>query len=447
MNRYPLLSKTLMIGLLALILLIPLGMIESKISERKTLQHSVQEDIARSAARPQTLSGPYLVIRYKLREQKKEKDEKGRIRTSIVESLPFETVIAPHTLKITGSADVESRSRGIYKAQLYNLHSKISGSFTLPRAYGLSDKIENIIPEAAYVVMRVSDSRGIRNTPLLTLNETTHEFSPGVAAAGSIVSVAGNGMHVALTAPDVNQPRTFNFSFPLELQGTSTLAVQPSGDTTEVAFKSSWPHPSFGGSFLPRSRNISNQGFSAQWLVTSLAKNSIVQSGNNQQAEAEAFTVDFVDPVNIYSMSERAVKYGLMFVVLVFTAFFMFEVLRGLRMHPMQYLLVGLSMAIFFLLIISLSEHIPFLAAYIASGSACVLLIAFYLAGVLHSARSALVFSGGITLLYAVLFGVLQSEDNALLMGSLILFAALAVVMTLTRRMDWYRLNNPSNPV
>ena len=447
MNRYPLLSKTLMIGLLALILLIPLGMIESKISERKTLQHSVQEDIARSAARPQTLSGPYLVIRYKLREQKKEKDEKGRIRTSIVESLPFETVIAPHTLKITGSADVESRSRGIYKAQLYNLHSKISGSFTLPRAYGLSDKIENIIPEAAYVVMRVSDSRGIRNTPLLTLNETTHEFSPGVAAAGSIVSVAGNGMHVALTAPDVNQPRTFNFSFPLELQGTSTLAVQPSGDTTEVAFKSSWPHPSFGGSFLPRSRNISNQGFSAQWLVTSLAKNSIVQSGNNQQAEAEAFTVDFVDPVNIYSMSERAVKYGLMFVVLVFTAFFMFEVLRGLRMHPMQYLLVGLSMAIFFLLIISLSEHIPFLAAYIASGSACVLLIAFYLAGVLHSARSALVFSGGITLLYAVLFGVLQSEDNALLMGSLILFAALAAVMTLTRRMDWYRLNNPSNPV
>ncbi|HSI96357.1 MAG: cell envelope integrity protein CreD [Methylophilaceae bacterium] len=447
MNRYPLLSKTLMIGLLALILLIPLGMIESKISERKTLQHSVQEDIARSAARPQTLSGPYLVIRYKLREQKKEKDEKGRIRTSIVESLPFETVIAPHTLKITGSADVESRSRGIYKAQLYNLHSKISGSFTLPRAYGLSDKIENIIPEAAYVVMRVSDSRGIRNTPLLTLNETTHEFSPGVAAAGSIVSVAGNGMHVALTAPDVNQPRTFNFSFPLELQGTSTLAVQPSGDTTEVAFKSSWPHPSFGGSFLPRSRNISNQGFSAQWLVTSLAKNSIVQSGNNQQAEAEAFTVDFVDPVNIYSMSERAVKYGLMFVVLVFTAFFMFEVLRGLRMHPMQYLLVGLSMAIFFLLIISLSEHIPFLAAYIASGSACVLLIAFYLAGVLHSARSALVFSGGITLLYAVLFGVLQSEDNALLMGSLILFAALATVMTLTRRMDWYRLNDPSNPV
>lgn len=442
MNRYPLLSKILMIGLLALILLIPLGMIESKIFERKTLQQSVQEDIARSASRPQTLSGPYLVIRYKLREQKVEKDEKGHVKTSIVESLPLETVLAPHTLKITGDADVESRSRGIYKAQLYNLHSKISGNFTLPRAYGLNAKIENIIPEAAYFVMRVSDSRGIRNAPLLTLNGTAHEFSPG-----GVASLEGNGMHVPLPVPDINRTHTFNFSFPLELQGTSTLAVQPSGNTTEVALKSSWPHPSFGGSFLPRSRTVDAQGFNAQWLVSSLAKNSFVPASNIQQAEGEAFTVAFIDPVNIYLMSERAVKYGLMFVVLVFTAFFMFEVLRGLRMHPMQYLLVGLAMAMFFLLIISLSEHMPFLAAYIASGSACVLLIGFYLSGVLHSARPALAFSGGIALLYAVLFGVLQSEDNALLMGSLILFAALAAVMTLTRRMDWYHLSDTSNPV
>lgn len=440
MNRYPLLSKTLMIGLLALILLIPLGMIESKIFERKTLQQSVQEDIARSASRPQTLSGPYLVIRYKLREQKVEKDEKGHVKASIVESLPFETVIAPRILIITGNADVESRSRGIYKAQLYNLHSKISGNLTLPRAYGLNARIENIIPEAAYFVMRVSDSRGIRNAPLLTLNGTTHEFSPGAVAP-----MEGNGMHVPLPVPDVNQPHTFNFSFPLELQGTSTLAIQPSGNMTKVALKSSWPHPSFGGSFLPRSRTVDAQGFSAQWLVSSLAKNSFVPAGNSQQAEAEAFTVAFIDPINIYLMSERAVKYGLMFVVLVFTAFFMFEVLRGLRVHPMQYLLVGLAMAMFFLLIISLSEHMPFLAAYMASGSTCVLLIGFYLAGVLRSFQPALAFSGSIALLYGVLYGVLQSEDNALLMGSLILFAALAAVMMLTRRMDWYRLNDTSN--
>lgn len=441
MNRFPLLSKIMMIGFLALILLIPLGMIESKISERSALQQSVQDDIARSSARPQTLSGPYLVMRYKLRELKVEKDGKGNVKTSIAESQPLETVIAPHTLKITGNADVESRSRGIYKAQLYNLHSGISGSFTLPPAYGLNEKIENIIPVAAYFVMSVSDSRGIRNAPQLKLDGTTHEFSPG-----SIAPVAGNGMHVSLPVPDIRQSHTFHFSFPLDLQGTSTLAVQASGNTTEVALQSPWPHPSFGGSFLPRSRSVSDQGFTAQWLVSSLAKNATPPTGNSLLGE-EAFTVSFIDPVSIYSMSERAVKYGVMFVVLVFTAFFMFEVLRGLRVHPMQYLLVGLAMAMFFLLIISLSEHMPFLVAYIASGSACVLLIGFYLAGALRSYGPALTFSSGITLLYAVLYGVLQSEDNALLMGSLILFCTLAAVMMLTRRMDWYRFNDASSPV
>jgi inner membrane protein len=442
MHRYPLFSKTLMIGFLALLLLIPLGMIESKISERKALQESVQQDIAQSSARPQTLSGPYLVVRYQLREKKVEKDEHGQEKTLYVASQPKETIIEPHALKVSGNAEVESRQRGIYKAQLYSLHANISGSFTVPSVYGLAQTAQDVIPLNAYFVMRISDSRGIRNAPALMLNGVTHEFG-----SGGVPPLAGNGMHVFLPALDPAQAHDFNFSFPLELQGTSTLAIQPSGKTTEVALKSSWPHPSFGGSFLPRTRSVSDQGFSAQWLVSSLAKNSVGQVDNAQASEAEALSIAFIDPVNIYLMSERAVKYGLMFVVLVFTAFFLFEVLRGLRVHPMQYLLVGLSMAMFFLLIISLSEHIPFPVAYAISGSACVLLIGFYLAGVLGSRRPALMFSGGIALLFGVLYGVLQSEDNALLMGALILFAALAVVMMLTRRMDWYRLHEASNTI
>ena len=160
-----------------------------------------------------------------------------------------------------------------------------------------------------------------------------------------------------------------------------------------------------------------------------------------QLAVAETFSVDFINPVNIYLLSERAVKYGVLFVVLVFTSFFMFEVLRSLRIHPMQYLLVGLAMAMFFLLIISLSEHMPFLASYVVSGASCAALIGIYLAGVLKQRKPAVAFSGGIALLYAVLYGVLQSEDNALLMGTLVMFIALAAVMVLTRRMDWYGLS------
>lgn len=436
MNRFPLFFKTLMIGLLALLLLIPLGMIESKISERQMLQNQVQQDIARSASGPQTIAGPYLVISYKLRERQTYKDEKGIERIRICECGPYEAVISPHTLKIDGNAEVETRNRGIYQARLFNLHSTFTGDFIVPDGYGSGKPLEDIIPVSASFVLNVSDSRGIRNAPQLTMNGKQHEFK-----AGSIKPLNGNGVHVPLDGLAPDQTHTLHFDFPFDLQGMSTLAVSPTGDQTEMSLKSPWPHPSFGGSFLPRTRSVDEKGFSAQWLVTNLARNSAPQAEGTQPAVAENFSVDFIDPVNVYLLSERAVKYGVMFVVLVFTSFFMFEVLRGLRIHPMQYLLVGLAMAMFFLLIISLSEHMSFLISYMTSGLACVTLIGIYLAGVLKHRKPAFAFSASIALLYAVLYGVLQSEDNALLMGTLVMFSALAAVMVLTRRMDWYRLN------
>lgn len=438
MNRFPLLSKTLMIGLLTLLLLIPLGMIESKISERQFLQTSVQREIARSSSGAQTVSGPFLVVSYKLRTRQTYKDEKGVERINLGEAGPFQAVFAPHVLNIGASADVETRSRGIYQARLFNLKSTIRGDFRLPRGYGIDQPVEDILPHAAYLVLNMSDARGIRNAPRLKLNGSGYEFAPG-----SVTPLAGAGIHVPLDAPEPGQAHAYDFEFPFDLQGMSTLAVSPAGDTTEMTLASAWPHPSFGGSFLPRSRTVNRQGFSAQWLVSNLARNNAVKPGAQQAAAAEAFSVDFIDPVNVYLMSERAVKYGILFVVLVFTAFFLFEVLKSLRIHPMQYLLVGSALAMFFLLIISLSEHIAFVAAYALSGIACVTLIGIYLSGVLKNLRLGLGFSAGIAALYAVLYGVLQSEDNALLTGSLVLFGALAALMILTRRMDWYRLNRP----
>ena len=440
MNRFPLLAKTLMIGLLALLLLIPLSMIESKISERHNLQNNVQQDIARSASGPQTLSGPFLVVSYKVRERHTYKDDKGVERINTVECGPYEAVFSPHALSIDGNADVETRKRGIYQARLFNLHSTIAGDFTVPRGYGTGKPLEDIIPVASYFVMNLSDSRGIRNAPVLTLNGGKHEFAPG-----GVKPISGNGMHVPLPALDPAQAHAFSFDFPFDLQGMATLSVSPAGDNTVMSLKSPWPHPSFNGSFLPRTRSVDDKGFTAQWLVTNLARNSGVVAESGQPVAHETFSVGFIDPVDVYLLSERAVKYGVMFVVLVFTAFFMFEVLRGLRIHPMQYLLIGLAMAMFFLLIISLSEHIPFLAAYGVSGAACVVLIGIYLAGVLKNRKPALAFSGSIALLYAVLYGVLQSEDNALLMGTLLMFSTLSAVMVLTRRMDWYRLSEASS--
>jgi len=429
MSRYPLFSKIFMIGFLALLLLIPLSMIESKINERAMQQSGVESVMAQNGSGPQTLSGPYLVVTYKLREHFTEKDEHGNSRAMVKETGPYNALLTPHMLKINGSTDVETRYRGIYKARLYNLNSTVDGDFVIPRGLGLAQPIEDIIPQQTYFVMGISDSRGIRNTPMLVFNQGNYEFE-----AGSVEPTPGGGVHATIGKLDATAAQRLSFHFPLELQGMTTLSVQPSGNDTDVQLTSSWPHPSFGGSFLPRTHQIDDHGFKAHWMIPKLARNT-------SQNITENFSVGFIDPVNIYLQSQRAVKYGLMFVFLIFTAFFLFEVLQKLRIHPMQYLLVGLAMAIFFLLIISLSERISFLAAYSIAGTACTALIGFYLAGVLQRWKPAVGFSGGIGVLYGILYGVLQSEDNALLMGSVVLFGALSAVMLLTRKMDWYRLS------
>jgi len=438
MLKNPLTSKIIMLVILALLLLIPLGMIQSKISERQYLQQQVQQDIALSSSGPQTLDGPSLLIKYRLRERYTSKDKDGNERVTVSESGLKELVISPQKLKIDGDAEVETRSRGIYKANLFNLHAKVSGDMLVPKGYGLNRAIADIIPVSAYFVLNVSDSRGIHNVPTLTLNGKQLEFAPG-----TIAPLTGNGIHVRLENLDASEAHPFKFDFPLELQGMGTLAVFPSGNNTEVTLKSSWPHPSFNGGYLPHTHTINENGFTAQWLVSNLARNSAAHDNAAQQIP-ETFSVGFIDPVNVYSLSERAVKYGILFVALIFTAFFIFEILQGMRIHPMQYLLVGMAMAVFFLLLISLSEHLTFLISYVVSGAACVALIGAYLIGVLKKRKPAYAFTTGIALLYAVLYGVLQSEDNALLMGSLTMFSALAAVMLLTRNMNWYELSKAS---
>jgi len=446
MTRFPLFFKTFMIALLTLLLLIPLSMIESKISERQSLQSSVQSEIAQSASGPQTLDGPYIVVNYKLLVRTTEKDAEGKDKAFVREDGPYMAKVSPSTLKINGEANVEERNRGIYKARLYNLTSNISGDFSLPAGFGINKPLENIVVDKVYLVMGVSDSRGIRNNPPLTINNSKFQFE-----AGSPLS--GNGMRANLGRLNINEAYQFKFSFPLELQGMTTLSITPSGEDTEMRLSSSWPHPSFGGQYLPRTRDINEMGFKALWQIPKLARNinaacttaSTACESSSPSPTIESFSVDFVDPVNIYLQSERAVKYGVMFIVLIFTAFFLFEMLRKMRIHPLQYLLVGLAMAMFFLLVISLSEHISFALAYFVSGSACVALIGTYLAGLLQSRKPAMAFSAGIALLYSVLYGVLQSEDNALLMGSLVLFTALASAMLLTRHMDWYRISESTS--
>lgn len=433
-----LLYKLGLIAGLSLLLMLPLSMIEGQIAARGARQAEVVRNIAESAAGAQTLVGPVLAVRYRERVERRTKDSatgQENVRYEVVEHT---RILPPQRLDIGGEARVETRSRGIYSGRLYHLALQVAGTVTVRPRLDL-DPSHELVSAEAILVLGLSDPRGVGNDPEVSINGQVHRFATGTAGL-----LAGPGLHVPLGEVNVVSGRSIDFDFPLDLSGSEQLAIAPAGNATTVSLKSDWQHPSFQGRFLPTTREIGVDGFTARWQVSHLARNfeRVLQAGESR-GTGETLNVSFVDPVNVYLQSERAVKYGILFVALTFAGFFLTETLQQSPIHPLQYLLVGLALAIFFLLLIALSEHIPFLLAYGLSAAACVALVAIYLAGALGSRLRAATFGAGIASLYGVLYGVLHSEDNALLMGTLLLFAALAATMLATRRIDWYRLGAP----
>lgn len=434
--------KLAAIGLITLLLTIPLWMIEGQIAGRSQRQAEVIESIAQSAAGQQTLIGPVLVVRYQRQvevlsdDAAKSDGDKVIPRTRLVDEI---TVLAPQQLSINGQAQVETRQRGIFQGQLYHVGFNIEGKLEIPDQFMHPDGKQIIAPHAM-LVMAVSDLRGVDNDPNVNINGNSYRLSTGRAVAGLEKQISGESMYVDFGPTMSNSAQLLDFSLPLSLTGTQALAIAPVGDSNHISLKSDWPHPNFGGRFLPRSHQIDEHGFQATWQISHLGRNfsRTLQASNGQ---AEALRIDWMQPVNIYLLAERAVKYGILFIGLTFGGFFVTEILRGAPIHPMQYLLVGLALAIFFLLLIALSEHISFTWSYVISATACIGLIGFYLAGALGGKLQGLAFGAGLTGLYGVLYGILHSEDNSLLMGSLLLFAALGGTMLGTRRLDWYGLN------
>lgn len=432
--KRPLFWKAVTVLGLVLALLVPLSMVESMIQSRNQRQREARENVASSAAGRQQLIGPLLVLSFVERVQQDVKNEtSGKIEKEFVNALR-EKVFVPKDLEITGTAGVEERHRGLYKAQLYHWNAKLSGRFHIPKGFNLEDR-QVVAIRGINLVMALSDLRGISNRPLLQSGGQTYEFSPG-----SSWDAFPHGIHVDLGRPEPLEGRELPFEIPLELTGSQSLSVAPVAENTKMTLRSDWPSPSFGGRFLPLRHAEDAKGFEATWQVFHLSRN-LSRILDAKGCTEEAFDVAFIEPVNVYLQSERAVKYGLLFVGLTFAAFFLFELLKRLPIHPVQYLLVGLALAMFFLLLISLTEHIHFLWAYLAASGASIVLLSAYLVNVLRNWRHGLGFGLALTLLFGVLYGLLMSEDNALLMGAVLLFAALAAVMMATRKLDWYDLS------
>ena len=418
--------KVAVIGALALFLLVPVSMIQGLVAERQMRRDEAVSGIAEGWGRRQTLSGPYIAIPYQVtRVDVTRETVDGKEREKRTERVEHHVKrIAAESVDWTLDAEVGEKARGIYKARLYGVKARASGRITLPPHFGIAED-ERTRVFAPRLVFGVADPRGIRAASALSLAGASHPFRTG---SGDTPYVAA-GLHVPL--PDLGTaPARFDFEFSIELGGSESFAIQPLGGDTAVTMRADWPHPSFQGQFLPLRHEIGPQGFSAHWKMSRYA----VQ-------DKEQLFVSFVEPAGLYQQLERASKYGFLFIGLTFAAFLLFELLRRLAIHPIQYALVGLALAMFFLLLTALSEHIAFAAAYAAATLACVGVVSIYLVRVLKSARIGLAFGGALAALYAMLYALLKAEDYSLLGGALLLFGLLAAVMVATRRVDWYALS------
>lgn len=439
-----LLTKILTIIGIMLLLLIPISQITNTVSERENFKSGVIRDIAKHSSESQILTGPILVIPF-LKEEKTQKynkkDELVTIQTTKSGNLYF----LPDTLNITSQLTTEERYRGIYSARLYHSNNKIDATYKLPAHYGITENLNDYQFSLPYIAIGISDVRGIESIPAITLNKKELDILPG-----SKLKYLGEGVHAKADDLYSDQPQTLTLALPLKLQGTSSFSVTPTGRETSVSMTSDWPHPSFNGRFLPSTPTVNNDGFIADWRTSYFSTNykeifnSCINNANSINCEELSeinFGVSLLEPVDLYVKTNRAIKYAILFIVLTFTGFFLFEIMKNLQVHPIQYALVGLSLATFYLLLLSLSEHISFAKSYLIAATACILLISSYLVTVLGNLRRSLSFSGLLALLYVMLYGIISAEDYALLMGTILLFMILGGVMLLTRHLDWYAIS------
>ena len=441
--------KILMVLLLTLAILVPLAMIRGTIHERQQYRNAALADIAANYGGRQLFAGPVLVVPYtEITEEEVEQDD-GTTRR-VVRRAPGQWTFFPDDLSVDGELAPDTRRRGLHQVRVYQWNGSARAAFDV-RLPQDEDRTRREIgrPWLAY---GIADVGGLRGTPKLAVNGAATAVGQGIGHAD------GPGVHARLAAPSAGGRLRLDTRLDLQLRGTESFAMLPLGAVNDLRVRSRWPHPKFDGK-SPQ-QDIGDDGFRARWQVASVATNA--QRRYRQQPslapdeararltglpwtpEADAVTVSLIDPVNPYLQADRATKYGLLFVALTFVGFFMFELVRQLRVHPIQYLLVGLAIAIFFLLLVSLSEHIAFGWAYVASACACIGLIGFYLSAVLRSTARGLGFAAMLATLYATLYGLLLSEDNALVLGAGLLFVILAAIMVATRKVDWYALSGAS---
>ena len=410
--------RLITIAILILILLIPSSMIGSLVNERESRRDEAINEISSKWGRSQTIGGPVLTVPYH-----------PKYRKDLVEYAHF----LPEELDIAGNLNTEMRYCGIYEAVLYNSQLTLKGKFNFPQFQEWSIPNDDILWNEATLSLGITDLLGVKDTISLTWHDKQLTFEPGLDTKQIFKS------GVSIGVPLNKDVGNYNYEIKLNVNGSQNMMFLPVGKTTTVNLDSPWTAPSFNGDFLPEKRDITEDGFTASWKLLNLNRN-YPQSWLNetQKIQKPMFGVELLLPVDEYKKTDRAVKYSSLFIFLTFLAFFLIETINKKRIHPIQYLLVGFAITLFYLLLLSLSEYLRFSYAYLIGSIAILLMVAVYSKSILKKFSLSLLIGLVIALLYGFFYTLLQLQDYSLLLGSIGLFIILAIVMVVTRNINWY---------
>lgn len=432
--------KLLGIGFILLLLLIPLSYIQDLVRERQYRKHEVRNEIASSWGFQQTVEAMVLSLPYEFERTTSQFDKNGKAVYQ-TKTLRSTLQIYPEHCLIKGQLDPEIKKRGIFEVPVYQIGLEVSGNYKLPEnGIELPDDCTKVLWEEAEATLFLSDLRRLKDQVTLRMGDQEVEFNSSASQDKGRLSA-----RIDLSTLIENKS-PLEFKTDLKIAGSSSISFAPLAKTTEVHLESAWEHPKFMGQFLPEHNE--DGGFVADWKVLHLNRSlaqSFISDSPDQNADRFSFGVELYTPADNYQQTERSAKYALLLITLVFALFFFVQVLRKIRIHPVQFILVGLSLIVFYTLLLSLSEHMGFGRSYVIAAAATCLLITGYIQASFRNRLFSLSVLGVLGLVYAYIFSTLRMEDFSLLAGSIGIFIALGLVMFVTRNFDWYNLKSKAS--
>lgn len=388
---------------------------------------------AKSGVTVRLLQGPYISIPYDIVTKKQGHYSDTTASYTIIKKWLY---VLPESLNINGNLKPEERYRGLHDVVVYQSDIKLDGKFKKLDLRNFDISIDNIHFDKAQLNIGISDLKGIEKQIRLKWNDSTEYFNSGLTSH----DIAGSGISVPIDI-SLEDSTDYSFALNLDLKGSQHVFFTPLGKTTDAKLSSSWQHPSFSGGYLPDSRSIRGEGFSAHWNILHLNRNyPQMWTNRDYEVASSRFGTELLLAVDRYKKSDRVAKYSILFISLTFIVFFFVEILNKKYIHPIQYLLVGTALIVFYTLLISFSEHMLFDVAYLLSSVLTLLLISGYTLAILKSKQVSLLMFGILILLYGFIYSIISMQEYSLTIGSIGLFMILALVMYFSRKIDWYEI-------